>query len=157
MTYRTISGDNPTGVTVSASYTGAFVEKSATIEGNGLDMLGYGRVENYGLIHAASGDAGVYLSLGGYVLDTSGASISGSVGVKSLAGGSAGGTVNNFGDIAGSTYGVELLKGGRVTNLGEITGTSGLGFGDKIGVLSQNGALVLYNYGGIFGQRAVNL
>ena len=89
MTYRTISGDNPTGVTVSASYTGAFVEKSATIEGNGLDMLGYGRVENYGLIHAASGDAGVYLTLGGYVFTATGAAVSGSVGVKSLAGGSA--------------------------------------------------------------------
>ena len=73
MTVKTISGNYPSGFTLSTKYSGLILTSSASVEGNGVDVLGNAYVENYGTIADGGGigTVGLYMTKGGSIVNVS--------------------------------------------------------------------------------------
>ncbi len=152
MTTKIINKGYPTGLSVASKYNYVSITSTGSVGGTGLIANGYATVVNYGTLNAVAADhtQGVYLNLGGAVLN--GSTIYGYVGVKSstpFGTAVAAGQVTNGGTISGQKDGIELLNGGYVTNYAAISG-------GRYGVDITNADGVVYNVGTILSRYTLS-
>jgi hypothetical protein len=146
MTTKTISGNYPSGFTLSTKYSGLILTTSASVGGSGVDVLGNASVDNYGRIAASGESIGLYMNKGGTIINEGGGAISGNNAIQSSS--TATTSVVNFGSISGALNGVALYGGGYVSNLELI-------YGAYAGVLGKG---TVVNFGSIYGNGSgVNL
>jgi hypothetical protein len=138
-----------TGVVVN----GAKTSLAATIDGGGNGVAVRGAtasLTNFGAIAGAAND-GVYLQLGGSVLNQASGKISGPAAGIAARNGAA--MVANYGRITAvgaKAKGVALFAGGTVTN-GKGGSKAGLISGTEVGVYVKNGTANVTNFGTIQG------
>jgi hypothetical protein len=130
---------------------------TATAQGTAVGIFGAdGTVTNLGSIGSINSSGGVFLDAGGTI--TNGSTLSAnavitastySIGVYL---GNAGGTLNNYGNIA-SGRAVVLLNGGSVVN--QLTGSIVSGNFGTAGVAVSAGTAIITNFGTIAGRNGV--
>ena len=121
VTTRTISTAYATGLSLGPSYNFVSVTATGAVNGTGLALSATAEVINSGKLYASGAQPTRSTSISAvYVVN--GNIIEADVGVRSgpIAAGGVAGTVMNHGFIIGTTYGVQLLDGGTVTNYGSI-------------------------------------
>jgi hypothetical protein len=155
MTTKTITGTYNSGYTLGAAYSELIVSHTARVYGAGVTVNSAATVVNYGTIQGAT-KYGVDLEAGGAVTNGSAsdttALISGPV-VGVLAGYDAA-SVTNYGTIqGGKEAGVNLYFGGGSVTNGSATDTTALISGGWYGVITDNPATTITNYGTIQGDN----
>src|SRR5579859_4539132 len=119
MSSYTLSTDKTAGF--SDTFNFFTISSTGSVQGTGVSVTSASNVYDFGHVDPTGG-VGIDLTHAGYVLNEATGEISGTLGIKSLAGTSVAATVVNKGVIGSQSYatptqvGVYLLAGGSVTN-----------------------------------------